>query len=244
VYGVSGRQMLGALIAGQRDPKALAHLARASMRAKIPQLHEALTGHFDDHHGFICRMMLERIDHLTARIDELTSRIEEQIAPFAAQVAQLDEVTGIGATSAQELIAELGVDMGVFPTAAHLVAWAKFAPQPNASAGKSKAAVTGKGNPWLAGTLGEIVVVAGRTDTFLGGRYRRIARRRGKRRALVAVGNSALTIVWHLLADPAARYHDLGARYYASRIDTARKARNHIRQLEALGFTVTLAPAA
>jgi transposase len=185
IFGVSGRHLLQAMIAGQRDPKVLAQLARASMRAKLRQLEEALTGHFDDHHGFICRMMLERIDELTSRIEELTTRIDEQVAPFAAQVAQLDAVTGIGPVCAQELIAELGVDMAVFPTAAHLVAWAKFAPQANTSAGKAKTAATGKGNPWLAATLGEIAVTAGRTSTFLGERYRRIAKRRGTQRALV-----------------------------------------------------------
>src|SRR6266498_1292109 len=129
VFGVSGRQLLQAMIGGQRDPKVLAQLARASMRAKLRQLEEALTGHFDDHHAFLCRMMLERIDELTGRIEELTARIDEQVAPFAAQVAQLDAVTGIGPVCAQELIAELGADMAVFPTAGHLVAWAKFAPR-------------------------------------------------------------------------------------------------------------------
>ncbi len=153
VFGVSGRQLLQAMIGGQRDPKVLAQLARASMRAKLRQLEEALTGHFDDHHAFLCRMMLERIDELTGRIEELTARIDEQVAPFAAQVAQLDAVTGIGPVCAQELIAELGADMAVFPTAGHLVAWAKFAPQANTSAGKAKTAATGKGNPWLAATL-------------------------------------------------------------------------------------------
>jgi transposase len=153
IFGVSGRHLLAAMIAGQRDPKVLAQLARASMRAKLGQLEEALTGHFDDHHGFLCQMMLERIDELTSRIEELTARIDQQVAPFAAQVAQLDAVTGIGGICAQELIAELGVDMAVFPTAAHLVAWAKFAPQANTSAGKAKTAATGKGTrgwppPW------------------------------------------------------------------------------------------------
>lgn len=130
IFGVSGRHLLAAMIPGQRDPKVLAQLARASMPAKLGQLQEALTGHLDDHHGFLCRMLLERIDELTSRIEELTARIDQQVAPFAAQVAQLDAVTGIGLACAQELIAELGVDMAVFPTAAQLVAWAKFAPQP------------------------------------------------------------------------------------------------------------------
>jgi transposase len=243
IFGVSGRHMLQAMITGQRDPKVLAQLARASMRAKLRQLEEALTGHFDDHHGFLCQMMLERIDDLSAKLQELTAQIDQQVAPFAAQVAQLDAVTGIGRVCAQELIAELGVDMAVFPTAAHLVAWAKFAPQANTSAGKAKTAATGRGNPWLAATLGEIAVTAGRSNTFLGERYRRIAKRRGKQRALVAVGNSVLTIVWHLLSDPEVRYCDLGPDFYQSHSNRQRQERNLIRQLQQLtGKTVTLTP--
>ena len=153
IFGVSGRHLLQAMIAGQRDPKVLAQLARASMRAKLRQLEEALTGHFDDHHGFLCQMMLERIDELTSRIEELTARIDEQVAPFAAQVAQLDAVTGIGGVCAQELIAELGVDMAVFPTAAHLVAWAKFAPKPTPQPARPRrqppaGAIRGWPPPW------------------------------------------------------------------------------------------------
>jgi len=133
--------------------------------------------------------------------------------------------------------------MAVFPTAGHLVAWAKVAPQANTSAGKAKTAATGKGNPWLAATLGEIAVTAGRTSTFLGERYRRIAKRRGKQRALVAVGNSVLTIVWHLLADPHASYCDLGPDFYQSRSSRHRQEHNLIRQLQQLtGKTVTLTP--
>ena len=166
IFGVSGRQMLAAMIAGQRDPQVLARMAHGRMRSKIPQLQEALTGNFDDHHAFLLQMMLDRIDGLTARIDEVTARIEEQIAPFARAVEQLDEIAGVGVTSAQELIAEIGVDMSRFPTAAHLVSWAKFAPIDRSSAGKAKGGSTGKGNPWLAATLGEIVAAA-RQDQHL-----------------------------------------------------------------------------
>jgi transposase len=245
IFGVSGRAMIEALIAGQRDPKVLAQMARTSMRAKISVLTEALTGHFDDHHGFICQIMLERIDELTARVDQLTEAIEEQIAPFQAQVTQLDQVTGIGTVCAQELVAELGVDMSIFPTAGHLVAWARFCPQTRQSAGKSTgAAVRGKGNPWLAATLGEIAGACCRTPTFLGARYRRIAKHRGNGRALVAVGNSILTIIWHLLSDPHADYHDLGPDFYRLRISRDRQMRNLVRQLEHLtGQRVTLQPA-
>jgi transposase len=243
IFGVSGRQMLAAMLAGQRDPAVLARMAHGRMRAKIPQLREALTGQFTGHHAFLLQMMLDRIDGLTARIGEVTARIDEQIAPYARAVEQLDEIPGVGVTSAQELIAELGVDMTRFPTAGHLVSWAKFAPIDRSSAGKKKGSSTGKGNPWLAATLGEIIAAAARTDTFLGERYHRIARRRGKRRAIVAVGNSVLTIVWNLLSDPGASYYDLGHGYYQARTDSRHRERDLIRRLERLtGKTVTLQP--
>jgi transposase len=144
IFGKSGRDMLEALIAGQRDPFVLADLAHGSMRGKKSVLQEALTGHFRDHHGYLLRMMLDRVDALTAQTEALTQRIDEVIAPFAHQVAQLDEVPGIGKTGAQELIAEIGVDMTRFPTASHLVSWAKYAPKAKQSAGKSKPAPPAK----------------------------------------------------------------------------------------------------
>jgi transposase len=243
LHGVSGRQMLQAMIDGQRDPKVLAEMAHGCMRRKIPQLRQALTGHFGDHHAFICATMLRRIDALTADIAELDAKVEVLIAPFAAAVQKLDEVSGIGVRCAQEIVAELGVDMTVFPTAAHLVSWAKFSPIDASSAGRKKGNSTGKGNPWLAGTLGEVVAGTARTSTFLGERYRRLARRRGKKRAIVAAGNSVLTIIWHLLSNPDARYQDLGPDYHESRINTQRRQRDLIRQLEHLtGQRVNLQP--
>ena len=180
------------------------------MRAKTSVLQEALTGHLTEHHAFLLPMMLSRIDALTAQIDTLTARIEQAIAPFAHQVAQLDEIPGIGIIAAQDLIAETGADMSRFPTPAHLVSWARFALKARQSAGKTRPGSTGKGNPWLGGTLGESAAAAARTSTFLASRYKRIVKRRGKQRALVAVGNSLLTIAWHLLSDPGARFADLG----------------------------------
>jgi transposase len=245
IFGVSGRAMMAALIAGERDPKVLARLARTRMRAKLGLLEEAFVGHFTDHHGFLLATMLSRIDQASADIAALERKIEAEIAPFAATADQLDEITGVGRVAAWVLIAEIGVDMGRFPTPGHLTSWARYAPGVKQSAGKRKgAATTGHGNPYLARVLGEAAVAAGRTNTFLGERYRRIARRRGTKRAIVAVGRSILVIVWHLLADPTARFHDLGADFYDTRSNADRKKRNHIRQLEALGDKVTLEPAA
>ena len=265
---VSVRDMLTALIAGERDPRVLANLARARMRAKHDALVEALDGRFDDHHGELARMLLDQIDHLDAQVGRLTARIGELIAaipaaqgvnadgttgpaaglgedaPVLPAVIRLDEVTGIGRDAAQVIIAEVGLDITVFPTAGRLVSWAKLTPRTIQSGARHRSGPTGKGNPYLKGVLGEAAAAAARTDTFLGERYRRIVKRRGKLKALVAVARSILVIVWHLLADPTARYQDLGSGYYASRIDKDRKTRSHIRQLEALGYTVTLAPAA
>jgi transposase len=223
-----------------------------------------LTGRFDDHHAELARVLLDHIDALTTQIDRLTARIEELIAAVpAAKPPQdqsglshaqavpvllptpdrLDEVPGIGSKAAQVIIAEIGLDMGQFPTPAHLVSWAKLSPRTIQSGAKHRAGTTGKGNPYLKGVLGEAAAAAAKTNTFLGERYRRLVKRRGKRKALVAVARSILVIVWHLLADPTARFHDLGADFYTNRTDTDRKTRNHIRQLQALGFTVTLTPA-
>jgi transposase len=245
IFGVSGRAMLDALVAGERDPKRLAQLARTRLRAKLGQLQEAFTGQFTDHHAFLLATMLSRIDQASADIAELEAKIDEMVAPFQAAVDRLDEITGVGRTAAQTIVAEIGVDMGRFPTPSHLASWARFAPGVKQSAGKVKGkSTTGHGNPYLARVLGEAAVAAGRTNTFLGERYRRIARRRGTKKAIVAVGRSILVIVWHLLADPTVRYHDLGAGFYDTHVNAERAKRNHIRQLEALGYTVTLQPAA
>jgi transposase len=245
IFGTSGRAMMAALIAGQHDPKVLAQLARSSLRRKIPQLEEAFVGHFTDHHGFLLAKMLSRVDAIEADIAEVDARIEAHIAPFAQAITRLIEIPGVGPAAARAIIAEIGLDMGRFPTPAHLAGWAKFAPGVKESAGRKKGSgSTGHGNPYLARVLGQIAVAAARTNTFLGERYRRIARRRSAKRAIVAVGRSVLTIIWHLLSDPETRFHDLGADFYHTRTDTERRKRNHIRQLEALGFKVVLEPAA
>jgi transposase len=264
----SVRDMVEALIAGERDPHVLARLARGRMKAKHDKLVEALTGRFDDHHGELARMLLTQIDALTAQIDMLTTRIEELIpqipeswgvdpdgttgpgaglapgSPALPAVDRLDEITGIGRDTAQVIIAEIGLDMSRFPTAGHLVSWARLTPHTMQSGATTRGGTTGKGNPYLKGVLGSAVAAAGRTDTFLGQRYRRLVRRRGKLKALVAIARSILVIAWNLLSDRGARFRDLGGDYYTSRIDKNRKTRSHVRQLEALGYTVVLAPAA
>lgn len=245
IFGVSGRAMLTALIRGEHDPKRLAGLARMRLRVKIPRLEEAFVGRFNDHHAFLLAKMLARIDAIDADIADIDRGIEPLIAPFTDAVERLDEIPGIGASTAQAIIAEIGVDMSRFPTPAHLASWAKFAPKVKESAGRKKGtSATGKGNRYIARALGDAAVGTTRTNTFLGQRYRRIARRRGKLKALVAVGRSILMIVWHLLSHPDAHFHDLGADYYDTRINHNRKLRLHIRELQELGYHVTLEPVA
>ena len=273
LLGVSARAMIEALIAGERDPKALADLARGKLNTKRAALLEALNGRFDDHHADLARLLLDQIDACSDKVDRLTARIEHLVADLPepspptdraprpipvrdvpverdpearrlSTVERLDEVPGIAERAAQIIIAEVGLNMGQFPTPAHLVSWAKLSPQTIQSGPKTKVGKTGKGNRYLKGVLGEVATAAAKTDTFLGERYRRLVRRRGKQRALVAVARSILVIVWHLLNDPDARYVDLGSDYYTSRLDPDRKTRDLVRQLQALGHTVTLAPAA
>jgi transposase len=273
---LSTRDMLEALIAGERDPRVLAGLARGKMKAKHAALVEALTGRFDAHHAELARMLLDQIDGLTRQIDKLTARVEalvtaipaagppadehrphdqrdhtggastdeQQAPPGLPALQRLAEIPGIGPRGAQVILAEIGLDMTRFPTPGHLASWTKLCPRTIQSGSTTRSAKTGKGNPYLKGTLGEAAAAAAKTDTFLGERYRRIVRRRGKLKALVAVARSIVVIVWHLLSDPAARFHDLGVDYHATRVNTDRKIRNLVRQLEALGHTVTLQPAA
>ena len=264
----SVRAMLEALIAGQRNPKVLADLAIGRMRAKRKGLAEALDGRFEDHHAELARILLDQIDALTRQVNALDERISELIAQIPAAwgvdadgttgpeagrgpdaavlpaVARLDEITGCGITAAAAIIAEIGLDMTVFGTPGRLVSWAKRCPQTRQSGQKAGAGKAAKGNPWLNGILGEIAASASRTDTFLGERYRRLARRRGKRKALAAIARSILVIIFHLLADPAARFRDLGPGYYDNRISRERKINNHVRQLQALGLNVTIEEAA
>jgi transposase len=245
IFGASGRDMMAALIAGQRNPKALAQLARRTLRRKISRLQEAFTGYFTGHHAFLLRRMLARVDAISGDIADLDSRIEAAIAPFADAVAKLDEIPGISRAAAHAILAETGPGMSRFPTAGHLVSWAKYAPGVREPAGKKKGKnSTGHRNTYLARILGNAAAAAGKTGTFLGERCRRIARRRGATRANVAIGRSILVIIWHLLPDPDARFAGLGSDFCTTRTDPDRRMRNHVRQLEALGCTVILQPVA
>jgi transposase len=264
----SAQDMIRALIAGERDPAVLAGLARGSMKAKHQALTEALAGVFSDYHGELAQVLLDQIAFLDARITRLTILISEELAGLTAgwgvdadgatgpgagggggaiiapAVTRLDEIPGISPALAASIIAETGLDMTRFPTAAHLVSWAGLSPQTIQSGPRTRHGKTGQGSAYLRGCLGQAAIGASATATFLGERYRRIARRRGKAKAQVAVARSILVIIWHLLADPRARFDDLGPGHYETRIDKNRKARSHIRQLEALGYTVTITRAA
>jgi transposase len=261
---LSARDMIEALIAGERDPRRLADLARGRMQTKRSALIKALDGRFDDHHAELARMLLDQIDTLSAQIGTLTARIDhlleeddpyhagdgsvtDQAAAASTQpgaVERLTEIPGIGQTGAQIILAEIGLDMTQFPTAGHLVSWAKLCPRTVQSGPVTRGGKTGKGNPYLKGALGEAAAAAAKTDTFLGERYRRIVKRRGKLKALVAVARSILVVIYNLLNDPTARFRDLGADYHTTRINTERRTRNYVTQLMAMGYRVTLEPAA
>ncbi len=244
IHGVSGRAMLAALIAGERNPAVLAEMARGTMRRKIARLAEALDcSFFTGEHAFILQMMLGNIDHYSAQIAVPDEKIAVLCESYERQIAQLDSIPGFGVTAAQDLIAEIGVDMSVFPTGGHLCSRARVAPRARESGGKRKGkTATGQGNPYIGGTLGETASAAGRTQTFLGAKLRRLRKHMPKKKATGAIMRTQLVIAHALLSDPAAEYRDLGPGYYEQQADVRRQARNHVRGLERLGYKVTIEP--
>ena len=245
--GVSGRAMLEALLAGEDDPATLAELAKTRLRAKRGQLREAMRGWFGEHHRVMLRAHLTHIDQLSAAIDGLDGRIAHVMSPFAAQAERLTTIPGVGRRTAEVIIAEIGVDMTQFPTAAHLASWAGMCPGNYESAGKRKTGRTRKGDPALRTALVEAAWAASRSQSsYLSAQYRRLARRMGKtgqQKAIYAVGHSILVIAWHLLANNT-DYTDLGGDYFAARQDTQLLERHLVRRLEQLGHKVTLEPTA
>jgi transposase len=243
VLGVSGRAMLAALLAGERDPKVLAELARGRLRNKLPELREALRGRFSAHHALLVRLALDHVEQLERSITALDAEVDRVIAPFAQARDRLDTITGVGKRAAESMIAEVGVDMSVFPTAAHLASWAALCPGNNVTGGKRRSGRTRKGNVWLGDILVECAWAAARSrDTYLAAQYWRLARRIGKKKAAVAVGHSILVIAWHLLANDC-DYADLGGDFFVRR-DSDRARQRAVAQLQALGYRVALEPLA
>lgn len=243
IFGVSGRRMLNALVAGERDPDRLADMALGRLRTKLTLLERAFVGRFNPHHGFLLGIMLRRIEQFQRDIVEVDRQIDEHLESFQVQLSQLVQIPGIEKTNATAILAEIGVDMSRFPTASHLASWAGFAPVTQSSAGRtSPYAPTGKGNRYLARALGQAAMSSRNTHTFLSDRYHRIAHRRGKSRAIVAVGRSILISIWHLLNDPTATYTDLGKDWHTNHTDHHHQIRRHTKALHDLGYNVQLTP--
>jgi transposase len=239
ITGVSGRAMLEAMIAGERDPEALANLARRRLRSKIPALTEALTGRFTEHHAFLARVHLDLIDRHTQAIEEITDRIEVVIEPFQGFRQLICTIPGIGQGTADVVVAETGADMTRFPTAGHLASWAGTCPGSNESAGRVKSTKTRPGNPYLQGALGAAAMACAQNPgTYLGARYRRIASRRGPQKANVAIQHSMLTAIWHM-GRTGTLYDDPGADFF-TRLHPGRAKNRALHQLEAMGYQVTL----
>ena len=248
VLGVSGRAMLAALVAGERDPVVLAELAKGRLRKKIPELRQALRGRFRDHHGLLIGLCLEHTAHLEAATATLDGSIDALFAanesdagvPFERARDRLDTICGVGKRAAETIIAEIGVDMTRFPTAGHLASWAGMAPGNNITGGRRGSGKTTKGDVWLRDMLTQCAWAAARTrDTYLSAQFWRLSRRIGKKKAAVAVGHSILVICWHLLTEDA-DYDDLGGDYFQRRANPDRQRDRAIQQLHGLGYQVTL----
>lgn len=243
VLGVSGRAMLQALVGGTTDPTVLADLARGQLRRKLPALRDALTGHFRAHHAFLVGRLLADLEYCEEAIADVSVRIEALMHPFATLVARLDTIPGINRRTAEVLIAELGPDMAVFPTAQHAVSWTGLAPGQHESAGKRRKVKTRPGNRWLRTVLIEAALAAiHKRGSALGARYRRLVRKCGHEKAIVAIARTLLVIAYHVLARQTT-YHELGDMYFTRRHHDQAK-RRALKTLERLGFKVSLEPAA
>ncbi len=243
VMGVSGRAMVEALVAGTTDPQVLADLARGQLRKKLPALRRALVGHFRPVHAFLLQQILAKIDYLDDTLDQLTAEIDRRIAPFEPMLTALDTIPGIDRIGAISLIAETGGDMSRFPSAAHLCSWAGMCPGHDESAGKRRSGKTRKANRYLRSTLIQAGVAASRKkQSALQSLYARLKSRRGHKKAVVAVGHQILEIAYYVMRD-GITYRELGGDYFQRR-DRERTMRRHLKQLEALGYVVTVQPAA
>ncbi|HXL93552.1 MAG TPA: IS110 family transposase [Streptosporangiaceae bacterium] len=242
LHGVTGRDIMDHLIAGERNPGVLAGLARGRARARIADLAEALEGteFFTPELAALLKTMLGRIDGLSAGIDAVTAVIERLLAPYEEQLEQAESMPGWGRRAAQDVLAETGPDMSRFPTGGHLASWAGFTPLDNQSGGRAGKAKSKKGNRYIGGAVGETSVAAGRTQTREGARYRRLRSRRGQAKAQVALGNTQLKVYHRLLSSPGSRYEDLGPDYYDRRAAVRRRTRQAVAVLEDLGYDVTL----
>ena len=240
ILGVSGREMLRALIAGNRTPQQMADLARRALRSKIPQLEIALEGRVTAHHRFLLSELMDQLEDMERRIERFSQRIEEISGPFAPAIQAVATLPGFDQRSAQNVVAEIGMDMTRFPTAGHLASWAGICPGSNESAGKRKSGKTTKGSRWLKTTLVQSAWAASHTkNSYFSAQYHRLVGRRGKKRALVAVAHSLLEVIHHLLLT-GCEFNDLGADYFDKR-DQQRIVKSHVRRLEGLGYKVTLA---
>jgi transposase len=243
VLGRSARAMLEQLVAGQTDVGVLAQLARGRLRTKIPQLERALAGRVAPHQRFLLAQQLAHLDYLEEAIERVSAEVAERLRPVEAAVERLDTIPGVGRRTAEILLAEIGLDTGRFPTAGHLASWAGMCPGHDESAGKRRSGHTRRGSPWLRQALVEAAQAAGRTrGTYLSTQYHRLAARRGKKKAVIAVGHTILVTAYHLLARDQV-YEELGPDFFERR-DRAAIARRSVRRLEALGYRVTLEPLA
>jgi transposase len=244
VTGKSAREMLAGLVGGAPEPEALAAFARGRMREKLPQLAQALRGHFAEHQRFLVAQQLAHIDFLDEAIAQVSTEIDQRLSPAEQEaIPQLDTIPGVGPRIAEIILAEVGAEVSHFPSAAHLASWAGMCPGNNESAGKRLSGKTRKGSKWLRTALGEAAQAAGRSEKiYLGAQFRRVATRRGKKKAAVAVGHTILVIAYYLLTRQTT-YQDLGSQYFDERQRAARE-RRLVRRLETLGHKVTLQPAA